>query len=158
MHAHSLSLTEKKKMQQDKGRKVAGRAGVKRADSNMTCPEWPGRGGSLKGIPRGLLHREAGAGPPEGQFLKRVKGLQVPRGTSMGDRADSWLQLEPLMVGLIRSVTRSSEHLPWWAVGRNKAQVQPGASCGAQPPSTAAPLSVVHMLSSGPWWGSQSST
>lgn len=88
---------DEKEMQQDKGRKRAGRAGGRREDSNTACPESSVAGAgqvSQEGIPRGLLRRGAGAGPPEGLFLKCVQGLRVLWGTSMGERVDSWPQLE----------------------------------------------------------------
>lgn len=46
---------KKKKKATGQREEGGGKGRGQRADGNMTCPEWPGPGGSREGIPRGLL-------------------------------------------------------------------------------------------------------
>lgn len=55
-----------------------------------------GRAGAvpMEGIPRDLLHRGTGAGPPRGAASEVCEGLKSPHGIRMGEGVDSWPQLE----------------------------------------------------------------
>lgn len=56
---------DEKAMEHNKGRKAAGRAGGRRADSDRPCSYVAGWAVPTEGIPRGLLHEGAGAGASE---------------------------------------------------------------------------------------------